>query len=328
MSTVKNKICPVCKRKFLPNSNNQTYCQKQCAKEARKTNRKRIVKECAHCGKSFKCELGIQKFCSSACYGKTLETPSLLQKTCTECGKEFLSKDPRKCCSELCRKASHSKKTQKVKVEKTCKFCGKKFKVHQSMQKRTKYCCRKCKDAGLRVQTEITCAQCQKVISTQKWYADNGKKYCSKVCSNNALMNKIECTCPTCGTIFERTPSQIEGKNNVYCSVTCSQIGSKKEWADDFLKERWPSSTKYGHWWRLLAARIRKRDGYTCRLCGITRKNPALHVHHIKPISQFNRFELNDANKPSNLITLCNSCHRKAESNPSLIVLSRSTRQQ
>ncbi len=49
-----------------------------------------------------------------------------------------------------------------------------------------------------------------------------------------------------------------------------------------------------------LKRQIRERDDYTCQICG---NNKALHVHHID-------YNKNNCN-PSNLITLCHSCHAK-----------------
>jgi endogenous inhibitor of DNA gyrase (YacG/DUF329 family)/uncharacterized protein YlaI len=56
--------------------------------------------------------------------------------------------------------------------------------------------------------------------------------------------------------------------------------------------------------WKELAQKIRKRDSFTCQLCG---KKKATDVHHIIP----RRVRID--NDPSNLITLCKSCHSKIE---------------
>ena len=49
-----------------------------------------------------------------------------------------------------------------------------------------------------------------------------------------------------------------------------------------------------------LKKKIKKRDGFKCKICGYTKK---LHVHHI----DYNKMNSND----DNLITLCSSCHSK-----------------
>jgi hypothetical protein len=53
----------------------------------------------------------------------------------------------------------------------------------------------------------------------------------------------------------------------------------------------------------LLKESIRQRDNYTCQECNLTQEQLVytLHIHHI----DYNKRN----NLPSNLITLCNSCH-------------------
>ena len=56
------------------------------------------------------------------------------------------------------------------------------------------------------------------------------------------------------------------------------------------------------------AAYVRDRDKHTCQLCKAN-KNVVIEVHHIQQRSK------GGSNKPSNLISLCHSCHRKVHSN-------------
>jgi len=57
--------------------------------------------------------------------------------------------------------------------------------------------------------------------------------------------------------------------------------------------------------WLEIAKKIRKRDNYTCQHCG----NPGYDVHHIIP------WRLTHNDNPSNLVTLCRSCHSLIENN-------------
>jgi group I intron endonuclease len=56
--------------------------------------------------------------------------------------------------------------------------------------------------------------------------------------------------------------------------------------------------------WKKIAQEVRKRDKFICQLCG---KKNATDVHHIIP----RRVKID--NSSENLITLCRSCHAKAE---------------
>jgi DEAD/DEAH box helicase domain-containing protein len=67
----------------------------------------------------------------------------------------------------------------------------------------------------------------------------------------------------------------------------------------------------YGLNWNKQRDLARARDGFRCQLCGEPEGKKNHHVHHKVP---FRMFESNEqANQLANLITLCNSCHRKVE---------------
>ena len=88
-------------------------------------------------------------------------------------------------------------------------------------------------------------------------------------------------------------------------------------WVGEHVESRGPSWPKQ----RDLA---RRRDGHRCRWCGAPERPGRQHeVHHIRPFREFkwipgeNENHL-QANALSNLITLCPSCHRRAEQNVSV----------
>ena len=67
----------------------------------------------------------------------------------------------------------------------------------------------------------------------------------------------------------------------------------------------------YGPVWPQLRAAARARDGYVCQSCGTAENGRPHDMHHKIP---FRAFETADqANRLSNLVTLCPACHRKAE---------------
>lgn len=67
----------------------------------------------------------------------------------------------------------------------------------------------------------------------------------------------------------------------------------------------------YGPNWPACRDQARARDGYRCQICGAAEQGQAHDVHHKIPFRAFGSYR--EANRLSNLVTLCRSCHRRAE---------------
>jgi DEAD/DEAH box helicase domain-containing protein len=67
----------------------------------------------------------------------------------------------------------------------------------------------------------------------------------------------------------------------------------------------------YGPNWQKQRDLARARDGFRCQVCGQPEGDKAHQVHHKIPFRMFDSAE--QANQLVNLITVCNSCHRKIE---------------
>jgi len=77
-------------------------------------------------------------------------------------------------------------------------------------------------------------------------------------------------------------------------------------------KKMWNNvKNDYGPDWKRIAQEVHKRDENECQHCGAIEQDKAFDVHHKIPFKQFSSPD--QANKLDNLITLCPSCHRKAE---------------
>ena len=77
-------------------------------------------------------------------------------------------------------------------------------------------------------------------------------------------------------------------------------------------------ANQYGPDWQKIRKAVLQRDGHKCALCGAPGQEANLHIHHKTPFRTFtNPIE---ANQPWNLVTLCPTCHRRAE----LVVRTRS----
>lgn len=71
----------------------------------------------------------------------------------------------------------------------------------------------------------------------------------------------------------------------------------------------------YGPNWQEQRRKARERDKHTCQLCDKTRREigKEIDVHHIVAFREFGLERYKEANKLSNLITFCHSCHIKVE---------------
>ena len=86
---------------------------------------------------------------------------------------------------------------------------------------------------------------------------------------------------------------------------TISRLREAGMWTND--------PNNYGPGWAQVRDRVRARDKYTCQVCGAVETNRQHDVHHKVPFRAFPSFM--EANRLENLVTLCPSCHRKAEQN-------------
>ena len=85
---------------------------------------------------------------------------------------------------------------------------------------------------------------------------------------------------------------------------TIEELRARGKWTND--------ANNYGPGWDKLREAVRRRDGFRCQVCGTAESGNRQHeVHHRTPFRQFNSAA--EANRLGNLVTLCPSCHRKAE---------------
>ncbi len=125
--------------------------------------------------------------------------------------------------------------------------------------------------------------------------------------------SRLAWRCATCGCDFGTALSKdrkwrAKGR---FCSTECwyNHIRAHPELGPSW---RGGSHPYYGPIWDKQARAARKRHGNVCQHCGKHQEKPLLHVHHVEPLREFDSWE--KANDLINLISLCRSCHRKAES--------------
>lgn len=116
--------------------------------------------------------------------------------------------------------------------------------------------------------------------------------------------------CETCGEKYQGWPKD----NRKYCSRDCQVFAEGKDhhsWKPD--SKSWPS---YGSGWHKQRKKARERDR-CCQVCGLPSwayrclHGRAMDVHHIIPFDRFD--DPQEANRLSNLMTLCASCHNIVE---------------
>lgn len=89
------------------------------------------------------------------------------------------------------------------------------------------------------------------------------------------------------------------------------------------------ASKKFSKAFHRNRSKVRERDDYECRLCGMSKEEHYElckrdhHVHHITPRSEFMEDGMkrppDEAGAMSNLISLCQKCHKTAEHHPSVL---------
>ena len=156
----------------------------------------------------------------------------------------------------------------------------------------------------------ILCAHCGK-----KFHPNNRKvHYCSKACVNQAragkqLVKPDSVICPKCGKSF----LTLRRRPHRFCSSQCWNEFNKKEGPDNplYIDGRSKQNKDYERLslstWRKLSTQIRKRDDHRCFICHALEKK--LHVHHIRP------YHSGGSDSQENLVTLCQSCHKKIKRN-------------
>jgi ribosomal protein L31 len=251
----------------------------------------------------------------------------MLTKECQQCGKYFQVWDYRKhtakYCSPKCRndfiKSNHITKGKHYKefIILKCLQCKEEFQVYP-YRKNAKFCSKKCygewrtqnmkgkRHPRYKGKKIIVCKHCGKEF---KICSTINQTYCSKNCHYEAnKKERIELKCKNCGKLF----NSLESKNRKFCSDQCFfeyNIGKNHHnWQGGISKL--PYSFNFN---TTLKEKIRKRDNYTCQLCGITEEEhlivfgKALTVHHI---------DYNKQNcKEENLTALCIGCNSRVNFN-------------
>ena len=124
----------------------------------------------------------------------------------------------------------------------------------------------------------VRCKQCGKSFKQPRWYAEKGVRlqFCSRSCRGAWETAHLE--------VDEPFHLKLEGRPE-----------------------------HRGGNWKTQAKRARERDGFRCQACGVSEEDLGrqLDVHHKVPFRLFD--SVAEANRLSNLVSVCPSCHKKLE---------------
>lgn len=204
---------------------------------------------------------------------------------------------------------------------KICQQCSNEYLAKGERKNRiSKYCSRQCRDSARRTRVSLACRQCGKVFQRKAYLANRSIErgpFCGFACygawQKDNLIGKgrkrVQVECHSCGKTIEKQPNAVAKHN--FCSRACYALWR----ASDAWRGENNPSWRGGHIdyrgenWNQQSSAARKRDNDTCQHCGKT--GTSLPVHHIIP------FHLSDdyitANRLSNLNTLCQACHSRAD---------------
>lgn len=173
---------------------------------------------------------------------------------------------------------------------------------------------------------EVTCHTCGEGFEKYHSQIRNGRTFCSEECRSEWFSEfyhgrnrkRVEVDCEYCGDSVETIPSRLDFVSTLHCSRECKNAAH----AENMLRDgnpRWIGGhgSYRGQTWPKQRRRARTRDGNECFLCGLNRENHYgifgmdLHVHHVTPFRNFD--DSAEANRLSNLLTLCIYCHYRLE---------------
>ena len=239
--------------------------------------------------------------------------PSIIN-TCKNCKNKFTVIKSRKNTAVFC---SYECRINYGLVN--CPVCDKKFKP-SSRRGKTHCCSKKC---AIEFQIkhpyqrndkskEFVCAKCGKSFKRLPSKSTRKLKFCSISCvnsyhkgQNHTSYTSVDCVCEICGTHFTREKSKIDKNGGKYCSKACFSQSQVKPGRTNYRDPNWKEQKR----------KARYRDKYKCTRCGISEiyNGRRLSVHHVIPFYKYGILHYKEANRLSNLTSLCARCHRIVE---------------
>lgn len=241
-----------------------------------------------------------------------------IQVSCTNCDTDFDRRPSRvnESGNNFCSKSCLRQYEQRLRAKLTCANCGESFERLESQLRHEEdaYCSKECKLNHYQKQRVATsCLHCGAELEVAPSEYESGEgRFCSYEChGNHRVESRPTKPCANCGADVSRQPADLERPDKVFCSTECHTEHIVKQ--AELRESEW---IQYGPDWKRTRKEVRQRDDSTCQGCGETEDELGytLHVHHIIPFEQFDSVE--NANRESNLVSLCASCHSDWEGVP------------
>jgi 5-methylcytosine-specific restriction endonuclease McrA len=226
-------------------------------------------------------------------------------KPCLQCGVEFRPRAGRN--NPFCSSACYGRFLGAAPTEHICEYCSASFVDYPSRGRR--FCSSSCKNRAASTPIPVKiCEACGEPFTAFSHQAARAQKYCSHKCQGKTLsVEKVDVECATCGAVLKVFPSRAKQSEHHYCSRKCKRE-SNKHLPKGEQHHNWKGGGIGGYrgaMWTRNRRLARKRDKNTCQHCGTA--EGYLSVHHIVP------WRVSHDSSLKNLVTLCGSCHMKAE---------------
>lgn len=189
-----------------------------------------------------------------------------------------------------------------MSITKTCIVCG--IEKRATLFRRNGYGTRKCKScerlrflrsretsSSYESRECVSCGAAFRVLCSQLESGRRSGLYCSHEC--RSIKVALECAC--CRRQFFVMPCMVGRRK--YCGQVCAGTLRTPEMITDKFRIQKHHMSRA---WSAISDSIIERDGHACKRCG---SGVDLVVHHIVS------WRLTQDDSPSNLTTLCRSCH-------------------
>lgn len=169
---------------------------------------------------------------------------------------------------------------------------------------------------------KIRCEYCGEIKEKEyKFFKKSSHHFCSQRCyinweqnfrsgKNNPSYSKLKTICDYCDKKIEVKKCHMKKYKYHFCNSKCFGKWKSENWSRE-KSVFWRggiSFEPYGiEFNKKLKETIRKRDNFTCQVCGKLEKDKAHTTHHI----DYNK----QNNHPTNLLLLCVSCHTRTNYN-------------